>query len=111
MSKSASAGEIIQGKIDSGAIYNAHRLIRDLVTDCRNISNEVETNAKTIMDNWVGKGKTEFKSQYEYLISKIGDFTEALEDIYNGLVTAEADYETVDRNLGQDFWAAEEKGR
>ena len=52
----------------------------------RQANSEVARITAEVNENWVGQGQTEFESQYKLLISKIDDFGEILQDIYNALV-------------------------
>ena len=69
----------------------------------RQANSEVAHITAEVNENWVGQGQTEFESQYKLLISKIDDFGEILQDIYNALVEAEASYEDADDDMRQDF--------
>ena len=97
--KSASTEKTIKTE----AIYNAHRKIKTIVSSYRTINLEVDQITRTIKNNWVGKGRNEFESQYNLLIRKIDDFGDTLEDIYDALVEAETEYETADDTLRKDF--------
>lgn len=98
-----SSGTICSGNIDSGKINAAHRQIKEIVDSYRNVNLEVSQITKIIKENWVGKGRNEFESQYNLLIKKIDDFGDTLQDIYEALVEAEAEYETSDDGLRQEF--------
>lgn len=56
-----------------------------------------------VNENWVGSGNNEFQSQYRLLISKIDDFGDTLQEIYDELVKAEASYEDTDDDIRQDY--------
>ena len=94
---------ICDGNIDTGKIYAAHRQIKEIVDSYRDVNRDVAQITKTIKENWVGKGRNEFESQYNLLIKKIDDFGDTLQDIYEALVEAEAAYETSDDELRQSF--------
>ncbi|MGN0317021.1 MAG: WXG100 family type VII secretion target [Lachnospira sp.] len=103
MGKKSSATVMIDGTINSGDIFDAHTKIKEIVESYKLVNKRVNSITKTVNENWVGKGQTEFESQYNLLIKKIDDFGDTLQDIYNALVKAEAAYEEQDDNLRKDF--------
>lgn len=103
MAGNVNAGVMISGTIDSGAIYDTHIKIKEIVESYKEINLQVNNITKTVNENWVGKGQNEFESQYKLLIKKIDDFGDILQDIYNALVKAEAAYEKQDDSIRQDF--------
>ena len=108
MAKS-SGNVIVNGNIDSAKIYAAHSQVKDIVSSFKDVNLNVSKITNQIKDVWVGEGRNEFESQYNLLISKIDDFGDTLQEIYDALVQAEADYETADNDLKQDFKAAIEE--
>ena len=94
---------ICNGHIDTEKIYATHRQIKEIVESYKDVNLEVSQITKKIKENWVGKGRNEFESQYNLLIKKIDDFGDILQDIYSALVEAEAEYETSDDGLRQEF--------
>lgn len=99
-----STGNVIcDGTIDTEKIYATHRQIKEIVESFKEVNKEVSTITTTIKENWVGKGRNEFESQYNLLIKKIEDFGDTLQDIYDALVEAEAEYEAADDSLRQEF--------
>lgn len=99
---------IVDGNIDTQKIYNAHRQIKTIVSSYKEVNREVSDITLKIQENWVGKGRNEFESQYKLLIRKIDDFGDVLQDIYDALVDAEAGYEETDDTIRQDFVQAME---
>ena len=97
------SGIICDGHIDTEKIYATHRQIKEIVESYKDVNLEVSQITKKIKENWVGKGRNEFESQYNLLIKKIDDFGDTLQDIYDALVEAEAEYETSDDGLRQEF--------
>lgn len=94
---------ICDGNIDTAKIYETHRQIKEIVESYKEVNLEVSRITNKIKENWVGKGRNEFESQYNLLIKKIDDFGDTLTDIYEALVEAEAEYETSDDGLRQQF--------
>lgn len=94
---------ICDGNIDTAKIYETHRQIKEIVEAYKEVNLEVSRITNKIKENWVGKGRNEFESQYNLLIKKIDDFGDTLTDIYEALVEAEAEYETSDDGLRQQF--------
>lgn len=103
-----SGNVIVGGHINTNNINSTHRQIKSIVDSYREVNKEVNTITNQLKDEWVGKGRNEFESQYNLLIRKIDDFGDTLQDIFDHLVEAEADYETADNDLKQDFRAAME---
>lgn len=95
--------KICTGNIDTAKIYEAHQQIKTIVESYKTVNLEVTKITNTIKDNWVGQGRNEFETQYKLLISKIDDFGDTLKDIYDLLVEAEAEYESSDDSLRQEF--------
>lgn len=96
-----------KGNIDTSKIFDAHRKVYTIVDSYKNVNLEVRNITKMVRDNWVGKGRNEFDTQYELLIKKIDDFGETLKEIYDALVEAESSYEDADDKIRQDFVKAQ----
>lgn len=94
---------ICNGNIDTEKINAAHTQIREIVESYKQVNAEVTAITKRVKENWVGEGRNEFESQYNLLIRKIDDFGDVLKDIYDALVKAEAEYESSDDGLRQQF--------
>lgn len=103
------SGIICDGNIDTAKIYETHQQIKEIVESYKTVNLEVAQITKKIKENWVGEGRNEFQSQYDLLIKKIDDFGDTLQDIYDALVEAEAEYETSDDGLRQEFVKAIQK--
>ncbi len=103
------SGIICDGNIETAKIYETHQQIKEIVESYKTVNLEVAQITKKIKENWVGKGRNEFQSQYNLLIKKIDDFGDTLQDIYDALVEAEAEYETSDDGLRQEFVKAIEQ--
>lgn len=100
---------ICDGSIDSALIYDTHRQIKEIVESYKELNKKVSDITSEVRDNWVGQGRNEFESQYKLLISKIDDFGDTLQDIYEALVEAEASYEDEDDTIRQKFAMAMKK--
>ena len=103
MGSKKGAAVISSGNIDTNIIYDTHCQIKELVESYKEINLKVTRITEDIKDNWVGKGRNEFQSQYKTLIGKIEDFGDTLQDIYDGLVEAEAAYEDADDEIRQKY--------
>jgi uncharacterized protein YukE len=97
---------ICEGNIDSAKIYDTHAQIKEIVESYKDVNLKVSLITQKVKENWVGEGRNEFESQYNLLIRKIDDFGETLKEIYDALVQAEADYETSDDQMRQQFTMA-----
>lgn len=103
MGKKAKAEVMFDGSINTSDIFDTHKQIKEIVESYKEVNARVNNITNTVNENWVGKGQTEFESQYKLLIRKIDDFGDTLKDIYDALVKAEAAYEEQDDNLRKDF--------
>lgn len=97
------------GQIEVDKIRAAHEQIKQIVSSYKEVNLEVSKITQEVKDNWVGDGRNEFDTQYRLLISKIDDFGETLQDIYDALVQAEADYAANDDSLRQQYVQVLEK--
>lgn len=97
------AAVICDGHINTQKIYDVHQEIKNIVDDYKDINKKVADITAEVNENWVGKGRNEFETQYKLLIRKIEDFGDTLQDIYNGLVDAEVAYEDMDDDIRQEF--------
>ncbi|GFP74236.1 WXG100 family type VII secretion target [Clostridium fungisolvens] len=102
MASDSSKG-VCSGSIDTAKIYAAHSQIKAIVESYKEVNLEVAKITQSVRENWVGEGRNEFESQYNLLIRKIDDFGDTLKEIYDALVKAEADYETSDDKLRQQY--------
>lgn len=103
MGRKLSEAVICDGTVDTRVIYDTHRQIKEIVESYKEVNSKVARITSEVNENWVGKAHNEFQSQYRLLISKIDDFGDVLQDIYDALVEAEASYEDVDDDIRQDF--------
>lgn len=103
MAKKKKAPVMVSGTINSQDIFETHTQIKAIVEAYRDVNSRVNSITSTVNENWVGKGQTEFESQYKILIKKIDDFGDTLKDIYDALVEAEAAYEQEDDNQRQNY--------
>lgn len=106
MKKKSSGNAICEGNINTSLINNTHKQIKGLVKSYKEVNDKVSSITLEVNENWVGKGQTEFESQYNLLIKKIDDFGDTLQDVYEALVEAEASYEDVDDDIRQNFTMA-----
>lgn len=91
------------GTIDGQKIYAAHSKMKEIVLYYKEVNKQVSEITQGVRENWVGKGRNEFESQYNMLISKIDDFGDTLKDMYDALVMAESDYLAGDDKLRQQY--------
>lgn len=96
-------GTIVKGTITTEKIRDTHVKVKEIVDAFAEVNLEVERVTLTVKENWVGCGANEFESQYNILKSKIKDFGDTLQDIYEALVQSEADYQTSDNDQKQSF--------
>ena len=103
MGKNDTNSVICEGNINVAKITETHKQIKKIVESYKEVNKEVADITHRIRENWVGVGRNEFDVQYDLLISKIDDFGDALEEIYDALVDAEAQYATVDDEIRQQI--------
>ena len=103
MAKKKSNAVIQRGSIDSALIFETHTQIKKIVESYKELNLKVSRITDEVKENWVGQGRNEFEVQYKFLISKIDDFGDTLQEIYDALVEAEASYEEADDSIRQNF--------
>lgn len=104
MGKKSKGGQLCNGgTIDGRKIYETHSKIKQIVETYKEVNKEVSEITQGVRENWVGKGRNEFESQYNILIKKIDDFGDTLKDIYDALVSSEASYLEGDDKLRQQY--------
>lgn len=91
------------GQISEEAIREAIATIRQIADSYSEIQKAVNDASQQARENWIGKGRNAFQTQYSTLIRKIDDFGDTLSDIYNGLVDAAAAYVDTDTTVMQGF--------
>ena len=64
---------------------------------------EIEKTTCFLLDNWKGKASSAFSRQYDALFSQVCDIKEALNDIYEMLVAANAAYLETDEGVRQQI--------
>ena len=94
---------ICEGTVKIQRINETHKKIKELVESYKDINLKVSQITNEVQDHWVGAGRNEFQSQYGILIKKIEDFGDTLQEIYEGLVKAEATYEAADDEIRQEY--------
>lgn len=94
---------IDSGTINTNLIYLTHTQMKFLAESYKNINRNVDEITMQVRENWVGKGRNEFESQYKLLIKKIEDFGDMLQELYDALVDAEAAYEDLDDDIRQQY--------
>ncbi len=98
------SGNVIEsGTIETKKIREAHQEIKKIVEKYKEVNQEVSEITMKVEENWVGKGRDMFESQYNSLIKKIDDFGDTLIDIYDALVKAEGEYGITDSEINQQF--------
>lgn len=98
MASAITSGTIVEATIEATRVQI--KTIVDSYADC---NKKVHSISATVKESWVGEGRSEFEAQYEMLLSKIDDFGDTLEDIYDALVEAQAEYQTTDDDIRQDI--------
>ena len=96
-------GGVAEGTINSRLIYNTHTQLKSLLLSYKELNLRVSQITTEVEENWVGKGRDEFESQYKLLIRRIEDFGDTLQDIYGALVEAETAYRNADDDIRQDY--------
>ena len=91
------------GRIETARLCEAHGRMREIAEAYGRVNAQVHGITNEVKENWVGKGRNEFEFQYKILIRKVDDFGEALLDIYDALVEAQAQYETADDALRKEL--------
>ncbi len=97
---------MVNGTIDGKLISETHQQIKKLVDSFQEQKKEVTEITNRAKQNWVGEGKNEFEAQYDILISKVNDFGDSLVEIYDALVKADVEFQSVDEKLKAEYNSA-----
>lgn len=96
---SKNSEKIGTGKIDTKAIYDVHRKVKELCLSYQDINRKVKAEMEKVNAVWSGSAKKDFDRQYSALIQKVDDFSDMLYELYDALVNAEVIYEQTDAEL------------
>ncbi len=103
MGNAGKAADTAMGTIKTEDIANAREMMRQIVVRFMEIKKTVADTRMRLNEDWVGKGRNEFESQYSLLISKVSDIGDTLDEMYNLLVEAEAKYQEADDGYHQSM--------
>lgn len=97
------ASTVVSGHIDVSIIEDARDEMLVLVKEYRTIVAKAETLSTAVQLEWVGKGATSFESWYEIIKSKLNDYTEMLEEMYDALFDAYNAYSEGDSTIANEL--------
>lgn len=83
--------------IDEQAIDDARQKMQELAISFGDTKVRINEITTQLLDNWVGKGRTEFATQYDLLIGKVDDIGDSLDDMNDALIEAQAAYQETDQ--------------
>lgn len=63
----------------------------------------VNSSAKTMVDNWKGKGQKAFEKDYKQVQLNLKDITDIMYDLRDALIDAHAEYIKTDSALSKSF--------
>ena len=100
-------GESLQ-YLDSSALENVNSKFLTALRSFTDIKSDIQTNMNTLFDNWVGEARNEYESQYLQLFQKSSDIEDALKELYDMTVDAEAAFEDADDQIRQKIAMCQE---
>lgn len=89
------------GTINVEKIASARKYMYEILTSYKEIKLEVEQTTDKLKEDWIGKGRNEFESQYRLLISKVSDIGDSLQEMYEAILNAEVSYTETDDEIRQ----------
>lgn len=101
-------GDIVSGHIEESDIQAAIEEMTAIALSYREIQEKVNSTTRTVKENWVGKGRVAFESQYNILIRKIEDFGDTLEEICDSLIEADKQYQKADNEMSRSYTKTKE---
>lgn len=90
-----------EDRLETSYIADAHQKFKETLTTLNEIKDDIQTQTTNLYAVWNGKSRNQFENQYRMLFSKISDINEALDEMYNMMVNAEAAYRQVDADIAQ----------
>ena len=100
-------GESLQ-YLDSSALETVNSRFLTALRSFTDIKEDIQKNTNTLFDNWVGEARNEYESQYLQLFQKISDIEDALKELYDMTVDAEAAFEDADDQIRQKIAMSQE---
>ena len=94
---------IVGGKIETSKLREAQTKVMSVVERYNAAQTEVDQITIQVKENWVGKGRNEFESQYNLLKQKLDDIGKTIKDINEALVNSLAEYEETDDGIRKEF--------
>lgn len=73
------------------------------ITQFEEIVRGVNSTAKTMVDNWKGKGRNAFEKDYKTVQLNLKDITDIMYDMRDALIDAHAQYIETDSSLSKSF--------
>lgn len=101
--KGGKIDKVVSGHIEESDIQAAIQEMTTIALSYREIQERVNSTTRTVKQNWVGKGRTAFESQYNILIRKIEDFGDTLEEICDSLIEADKQYQETDNTMSRSY--------
>lgn len=87
--------------LESSYLTEANKKFLQTLKTLTDIKIAIEATTNVLYTVWVGKARNEFENQYRQLFSKISDIEDALDEMYDMMVNAEATYADVDDEIRQ----------
>ncbi len=72
---------------------------RNLAEQIGNLKSELDNCKNALLANWVGSGRSSFKSTYDVIARNINDISEEVWDLFDSLCNAEEAYIEADQGI------------
>lgn len=87
--------------LDTSSMSSIAETCKELAERMRTMKQELD-NAKTeALQNWAGEGRNMFEKKYHYLIQQLGDITDDLFEMSEGIYDAEDSYIQTDMDAAK----------
>ncbi|BCN32352.1 WXG100 family type VII secretion target [Anaeromicropila herbilytica] len=87
--------------LETKYLKEANKEFEKALKELTDIKIDIEQHKRLLYTVWVGKSRDEFEYQYNILFNKISDIKDALDDMYDMMVNAQAKYDEVDDDIRQ----------
>lgn len=95
--------------LELAGVTEASIQFRSKIKDFDDCVVRMNTETDKIIQNWIGKGSTQFQTQMSLMQSQLEDISEVLYDIYEALIDAEKAYIDQDIEVKKQYEAAFKK--
>jgi WXG100 family type VII secretion target len=83
--------------LDTSGFVATEKFISEKITSFDDQVKQMRITTNDLLSTWQGKGRNEFETQVNLMMSRLGDISDELYDLYNALVSAEKEYIDADQ--------------